>query len=72
MIRIDHLILEEYERFDYEEAQKVMDKESHAHHQHRIAMHTIEMAEESDAEQDVGPEGSLDPAQLSDLPPSAY
>eukprot|EP00973_Karenia_brevis_P094062 12420533-Karenia_brevis.AAC.1 len=50
----------------------VMDKESDACHQHRIAMQSVEMVEEGDEEQDEGPLTPLDPAELSDLPPSAY
>eukprot|EP00973_Karenia_brevis_P003557 493636-Karenia_brevis.AAC.1 len=42
MIRIDHLFLEEYERFDDEQVQKVMDKKSDAYHQHRSAMQSVE------------------------------
>eukprot|EP00973_Karenia_brevis_P077908 10823393-Karenia_brevis.AAC.1 len=72
IIRTDHIFLEEYERFDDEQAQKVMDKESDAYHQHSITRQAVEMADESDDEEEMKPLTSMDPAELSDLPQSAY
>eukprot|EP00973_Karenia_brevis_P042770 5919840-Karenia_brevis.AAC.1 len=48
-----------------------MDKESDAYHQHSIAMQAVEMADESEYEEDMKPSTSMDPAEFSDWPISA-
>eukprot|EP00973_Karenia_brevis_P011204 1516168-Karenia_brevis.AAC.1 len=50
MLRIDHLFLHEYERFDDEQAHKVIDKETEAYSQHLAEMEAEYVDENDDTE----------------------